>query len=88
MYWYISNGYSYDHVALYLGKGMLMHALNRKYGTIIQSVQYYESWDSKKSSDNGEKILLTLEYAREKADSIISCVPKYAGETVSGRFSV
>ena len=42
-----SNGYSYDHVALYLGKGMLMHALNRKYGTIIQSVQYYESWDSK-----------------------------------------
>ena len=42
-----SNGYSYDHVALYLGKGMLMHALNSKYGTIIQSVQYYESWDSK-----------------------------------------
>ena len=42
-----SNGYSYDHVALYLGKGMLMHALNSKYGTIIQGVQYYESWDSK-----------------------------------------
>ena len=42
-----SNGYSYDHVALYLGKGMLMHALNSKYGTIIQGAQYYESWDSK-----------------------------------------
>ena len=42
-----SNGYSYDHVALYLGKGMLMHALNSKYGTVIQDIQYYESWDSK-----------------------------------------
>lgn len=41
-----SSGGSVDHVALYLGDGMLMHALNTKYGTLIQSVDYYEIWDS------------------------------------------
>ena len=38
-----SSGFS--HVALYLGDGMLMHALNAKYGTLIQGVDYYEQWD-------------------------------------------
>lgn len=33
------------HVALYIGNGQMMHALNEKYGTFIQSVDYYEWWD-------------------------------------------
>ena len=39
------SGSGFSHVALYLGDGMLMHALNAKYGTIIQGVDYYEQWD-------------------------------------------
>ena len=35
-----------SHVALYLGNGELMHALNTKRGTLIQGVDYYERWDS------------------------------------------
>ena len=42
--WYISRS-SFTHVALYLGDGMLMHAINPKYGTMIQGVTYYEQWD-------------------------------------------
>ena len=42
---YSTNGYA-GHVALYLGDGMLMHSLNEKYGTIIQSVAYYDWWDT------------------------------------------
>ncbi len=42
-----SAGGRVNHVALYLGNGKLMHALNSKYGTIIQDVEYYENWDSK-----------------------------------------
>ena len=41
-----NSGGTYGHVALYLGDGMIMHALNSKYGTLIQSVSYYEQWDS------------------------------------------
>lgn len=40
------SGSSVTHVALYLGDGQLMHALNGKYGTLIQGVTYYEKWDS------------------------------------------
>ena len=40
------TGSSVTHVALYLGDGKLMHALNSKYGTLIQGVKYYEKWDS------------------------------------------
>lgn len=40
------SGSSFTHVALYLGDGMLMHAINPKYGTMIQGVTYYEQWDS------------------------------------------
>ncbi|MBM6827711.1 NlpC/P60 family protein [Mordavella massiliensis] len=40
------SGSSFTHVALYLGDGMLMHAINSKYGTMIQGVTYYEQWDS------------------------------------------
>ena len=40
------SGVSFTHVALYLGDGMLMHAINPKYGTMIQGVTYYEQWDS------------------------------------------
>jgi len=43
---YSANG-RINHVALYLGNGKIMHALNTKYGTVIQGVEYYESWDSK-----------------------------------------
>ena len=42
---YSSGGYA-GHVALYLGDGMLMHALNYRWGTLIQGVEYYEKWDS------------------------------------------
>lgn len=41
-----SNGRRICHVALYIGDGKLMHALNEKYDTIIQDVSYYERWDS------------------------------------------
>ena len=41
-----SNGSRISHVALYLGDGQLMHALSTKHSTIIQGVDYYESWDS------------------------------------------
>lgn len=40
-----STGGTIGHTAVYLGDGMLMHALNENYGTLIQSVSYYESWD-------------------------------------------
>ena len=40
-----STGGLIGHVAICLGDGMLMHALNEKYGTLIQSMEYYESWD-------------------------------------------
>lgn len=40
------SGSAFSHVALYLGDGMLMHAINSKYGTMIQGVEYYEQWDS------------------------------------------
>lgn len=40
-------GGSVNHVGLYLGNGKMMHALNTKYDTIIQDVEYYESWDSR-----------------------------------------
>ena len=42
-----SNNGRINHVALYLGDKMLMHALNSKYGTLIQAVEYYEKWDSR-----------------------------------------
>lgn len=41
-----SNGSRISHVALYIGNGQIMHALNTKHGTIIQGVDYYENWDS------------------------------------------
>ncbi len=41
------SGSRVNHVALYLGDGLLMHALNAKYGTLIQDVSYYEKWDAK-----------------------------------------
>ena len=39
------NGGSYNHVAIYLGNGMMIHALNEKYDTFVQSVDTYEGWD-------------------------------------------
>lgn len=35
------------HVALYLGNGKMMHALSEKHDTLIQDVDFYETWDSK-----------------------------------------
>lgn len=34
-----------SHVGLYLGNNQMMHALNTKYNTFIQDVDYYENWD-------------------------------------------
>ena len=42
---FFSNGSKVSHVGLYLGNGQMMHALNEKYDTVIQSVTYYENWD-------------------------------------------
>lgn len=44
-----ASGGRVNHVAIYLGNGEMMHALNAKYGTIIQEVDYYETWDKKNS---------------------------------------
>lgn len=41
-----SDGSGVSHVALYIGNGQLMHALNSKYDTVVQGVDYYERWDS------------------------------------------
>ena len=41
------SGGRVSHVALYLGNGKIMHSLSKKWGTIIQDVDYYEWWDSK-----------------------------------------
>ncbi len=43
---YKQNG-RVSHVAIYLGNGQMIHALNSKYDTLIQGVDYYENWDSK-----------------------------------------
>jgi len=40
-----SNGSRISHVALYIGNGQIIHALNTKYGTIVQGVEQYENWD-------------------------------------------
>lgn len=42
-----SSGGRVNHVALYLGDGEIMHALNTKHDTVIQDVDYYEDWDKK-----------------------------------------
>lgn len=34
------------HVAIYLGGGQMIHALNEKHDTFVQSVSAYDSWDS------------------------------------------
>lgn len=38
-----------SHVAIYLGNGQMIHALNSKYDTLIQDVDFYETWDKKTS---------------------------------------
>ena len=45
---YKQNG-RVSHVAIYLGNGQMIHALNSKYDTLIQGVDYYEKWDNKTS---------------------------------------
>ena len=42
-----SCGGRVNHVALYLGNNEIMHALNTKYDTVIQDVDYYEKWDKR-----------------------------------------
>lgn len=42
---YKRNGGGVSHVGLYIGGGKIMHALNSRYDTIIQDVDYYERWD-------------------------------------------
>ena len=44
-----ANGYgSVNHVSVYLGDGMMIHALSPKQDTFIQSVDQYEGWDENK----------------------------------------
>lgn len=38
-----------SHVAVYLGNGQMIHALSSKWDTLIQDVDYYETWDRKTS---------------------------------------
>ena len=33
------------HVGIYLGNGQMIHALSERHGTLVQSVDKYESWD-------------------------------------------
>ncbi len=40
-----SNGSRISHVALYIGNGKMIHALNEKRDTFVQGVEFYESWD-------------------------------------------
>lgn len=42
---YKNNG-KWNHVAIYLGNGQMIHALNSKHDTLIQSVDGYEAWDN------------------------------------------
>ena len=46
---FYKEGGRISHVAIYLGNGQMIHALNSKYDTLIQGVDYYEKWDSKTS---------------------------------------
>ena len=51
------SGSRVNHIALYLGDGLLMHALNAKYGTLMQDVFYYEKWDTKNHLSNVRRYL-------------------------------
>lgn len=42
---YRSGSGSIGHVAIYLGGGQMIHALNEKHDTFVQSVSAYDSWD-------------------------------------------
>ena len=42
----------------------LMHALNSKYGTLIQGVDYYETWDKGKFSGWSKKIFIKMQGGR------------------------
>ena len=40
------GNYSVSHVGIYLGNGEMLHALGTKYGTRIDNVIWYDSWDT------------------------------------------
>ena len=46
-YTYGKGSKTVRHVALYLGNGKMIHALSEKHDTLIQDVDFYETWDSK-----------------------------------------
>ena len=53
---FTGSGYV-SHVALYLGNGQMMHALNEKYGTYITGVQEYDEWDRYNALSHVRRIL-------------------------------
>ncbi len=40
-----TNGTRISHVAIYIGNGKMIHALNETRDTFVQDVDYYEKWD-------------------------------------------
>ncbi len=40
-----TNGSRISHVAIYIGNGQMIHALNEKRDTFVQDVDFYERWD-------------------------------------------
>ncbi len=54
---FFSSGGRINHVGIYLGDGEMIHALNSKYDTIVQGVEYYDGWDRKNTLAKVRRVL-------------------------------